>query len=468
MMKPMLQLRASAALVMTPQVQQSLHLLQLSALEFHQELQAALASNPFLEAAETGADDSAAEAAETDDASDAPADEGIDDSALDFDSGAAASQPAADDDADSRSSAARAPGLREHLRTQIGASRMSERDRMVAVAVAEALDADGYLRLDPNDIISALPELQIGSEELAIGLRFVQSLDPPGVAARTPSECLALQLDRLPADVPGRALAQAIVRDHLKLLAAHDTLRLRQALDCDDDALREANALILRLDPHPGERFAVNAAPFVVADVIVHRVNGKWRARINPQVLPNVRVNQRYVEMLRAEGAAAQPLAQQLQEARWLLRNVRQRFRTIQRVAQAIVDRQRRYFEHGDIAMQPLLQRDVAHDLGMHESTVSRVANGKYMACPRGLIEFRRFFGSHVHATDGRACSATAVHALIRDLIAAEDPARPLSDIKLMRKLAERGVRVARRTVTKYRDSLRIAPWQARQLAPPR
>jgi RNA polymerase sigma-54 factor len=171
---------------------------------------------------------------------------------------------------------------------------------------------------------------------------------------------------------------------------------------------------------------------------------------------------------MRAEGAAAQPLAQQLQEARWLLRNVRQRFRTIQRVAQAIVDRQRRFFEYGDIAMRPLLQRDVARDLGMHESTVSRVASGKYLACPRGLIEFRRFFGSHVHATDGQPCSATAVRALIRDLVAGEDPARPLSDIKLMRKLAERGVRVARRTVTKYRDSLRIPPWEARRLAPPR
>jgi RNA polymerase sigma-54 factor len=250
------------------------------------------------------------------------------------------------------------------------------------------------------------------------------------------------------------------------VLAAHDFLRLRRELGCTEDELRLANALIRSCDPKPGERFGRDETRYVVPDVLVRKVDDHWIATVNAAAVPDVRINHAYAVILRRrrEECSAQ-FAQQLQEARWTIRNLRQRFSTIQRVAEAIVERQRRFLEYGPIAMKPLMMRDIAGGVGLHESTVSRAVNGKYMATPRGLFELRHFFGSHVVTVDGMACSSTAIRALIRQIIAAEPHGRPLSDIKVTRILSNRGVRVARRTVSKYRDAMRIPPVEARRMA---
>lgn len=470
-MKHSLELRATQSLRITPQLAQSLRLLQLSAIEFEQEIAQAAESNPFLEQPEEEPPTDGQDPAQFENSTRA------EDPAVSLSDLAGAASHATTrnssgtdgDDADFGSYTAAAVGLHDHLLQQVRASRLSERDQLFAGVVVEALDDDGYLRQSLAEVRAVIPaEVEADEEDLMVGLRFVQSLDPVGVGARSPAECLRLQLERVPEDRPGRSLALRIVERHLDLLAAHDTLQLTRTLGCDEDALREANMLILQLDPRPGLRFTPNDARYVVADVIVRKVAGRWTATINPQVLPRIRVNEMYVNILRSSrtGSAA-PLARQLQEARWLVRNVQQRFQTIQRVAQAIVDRQSRFLDYGDVAMKPLLQREIARELGVHESTVSRVANAKYMATPRGLIEFKRFFGGQLVADGGHGHSGTAIRALIRHIIANEDARCPLSDIKLMRKLGERGVRIARRTVTKYRDALQIPPVEARRLAAP-
>lgn len=478
MLSPGLHVQAAPTIAMTPQLRQSLVLLQLPALELGQALQAALATNPFLESASgDGGDGDVADAsmendwsASDGDAIGAPAelaaDLAVDGASLDFDPRAAPGGGRTEALPDATARAAAPIGLREHLHRQIGASRLTARERLLADLVAEAVDDDGYLRVALDDLATTLPGPCVEMPALVQALRFVQSLDPAGVAARSPAECLALQLEALPGEQPRRALALRLVREHLPLLARHDVARLCELTGADEQAVCEAHTLILRLDPHPGHRFGADETHFVVADVIVEPGEGGWTARINPQTLPRLRINQHYVNALRgAAGDRGGAMAQQLQEARWLLRSVRQRYETIERVAQAVVDRQRRFFEHGDIALQPLLQRDIAHALEIHPSTVSRVSQGKFMATPHGLVAFSRFFDAGVQATDGSPCAATAVRALIREILDAEDPAQPLSDLKLTRRLVQRGVRVARRTVTKYRDAMGIAPWQARRLA---
>ena len=473
-MNQTLQLHATQHVMMTPQLQQALRLLQLSALEFEQEIEAALAQNPFLDpeaggdmeapAATVAPDTVPATGGDRDGGDQAVAPEDLDGSGpsglrrrTDFD----------DDDSEPWAYTPAPVTLHDHLLEQVRASALADRDKLLAGVVVEALDDDGYLRQSFSEIARQAPETaEVAPDDLALGLRFVQSLEPAGVGARSPQECLELQLERLEPDLPGRGLALTIVREHLEALAAHDTPRLVRALGCDEDALREANGLILLLDPHPGRAFGSDDAQFVVADVVVRKQRGRWVAAINPDVLPRIRVNEMYADVLRRNRTRANgALAQQLQEARWLVRIVQQRFQTIQRVAQEIVDRQQRFFEYGDVGMKPLFRRDVARTLDLHESTVSRVTSGKYMATPRGLIEFGHFFGSHVVSDGGRACSATAIRALIRYIIAREDAAQPLSDIKVTRKLKERGVRVARRTVTKYRDGMRIPPVEARRMS---
>lgn len=486
-MKQALQQRASRQMTMTPQLQLSIRLLQLSALEFEQEVEQALANNPFLERNEDGAD-ATAEAANTGmdvmaAASDAPGETCIacEDAVADTDDfrpddwGRVSrhNDEEGEEEAEVGSFTATQTSLREHVLAQVRASRLSHRDQALVATLADALDECGYLR-QSLDEVRALWRGEMGAaeevtaDELAVALRFLQSLDPSGVGARSLAECLALQLDQLPAEIPGRALALVIVRDHLPLLAAHDTLSLTRALRCDEPALREANCLIKHLDPHPGLRYADNDTRYVVADVIVKKAKDKWVATINPEVLPRIHVNRVYADILRNSRAARSSLlGQQLQEARWLIRNVQQRFQTIQRVAQAVVDRQSRFFDYGEIAMKPLILRDIADKLGLHESTVSRVTSNKYMATPRGLIEFKYFFCNRVMTEEGNAYSATAIRALIKQIIAAEDARNPLSDIKIAKMLGARGIAVARRTVSKYRDAMRIAPVEARRLSLP-
>jgi RNA polymerase sigma-54 factor len=327
----------------------------------------------------------------------------------------------------------------------------------------EALDDDGYLSSPLEELLETLPpEYEIELEELEIALRHIQNFDPTGIGARSPQECLALQL-RAQAPCAEQELALAIVDKHLELLAARDFARIKRLTGCDDAALRAAHALITSLDPRPGARFAALETRYITPDVIVKKIKGKWTAYINPDAYPRLRINRLYAEILAKQRRGNGNLTGQLQEARWLIKNVQQRFETIHRVTQAIVDRQRQFFEHGEVAMRPLVLREIADILGLHESTVSRVTSQKYMATPRGIFELKYFFGSHVATDTGGACSATAIRALIKQLIGSEDGKKPLSDSQISEILGQQGIVVARRTVAKYREALNIPPVNLRK-----
>jgi len=452
-MKPSLQVRLSQRLALTPQLQQSIRLLQLSTLELHQEIERALEENPLLER-----DEEPAPAPYPDGESVAASAEATDAPPAELEPLPLWSDEEDSDEPDRLSRTPDLPDLRRHLRAQLALLPLGERDRALADVLIEALDDDGYLTQSLEEIAALFPpEAEVSVQELSIALRHLQNLEPAGVGARSLGECLALQLRARHAAHRCAPLALALVERHLESLARHEIARLREATGADDAALRDAIALVRSLDPRPGAPYARLEPQLVVPDVIVRKVRGLWRASLNPEAVPRVRVNRLYAELAAARGSD-RPLAGKLQEAKWLIRNVRQRFATILRVAQAIVDRQRGFFEHGEVAMRPLVLREIAEALGLHESTVSRVTTAKYMATPRGTFELKYFFGSHVATDAGTAASATAIRALLRQLIAAEPPQAPLSDAALARLLAEQGFRVARRTVAKYREAMHIPP----------
>jgi RNA polymerase sigma-54 factor len=444
-MGPAIALRLRQHLTLTPQVQQALRLLQMSALEFAQEMDQALTSNPFLE-----------EAGETP----ATPREGTSSSVEEVvvpQEPSYGSSPERDQEEWSGVSDAE-PSLREHLREQLMISQMGPRDRALAHMIVDSLDDDGYFKHSFEELAALVPpEHDVRPEDFLAALRLVQSLDPAGVGARTLEECLELQLLTLDEDTPGRECALDIVRGrHLQLLGNREWARLQHAVSCDEQTLHTARALIRTLDPKPGHRFGPSEARYVVPDVLVKKVRERWVATINPASLPRVRLNRAYAEALQSRSSSNQSLSRQLQEARWLLRSIEQRFATIQRVADAIVARQRGFFEYGEVAMKPLTLKLIAGELGLHESTVCRVTNNKYMATPRGLFEFKHFFSRRLATESGGAASATAVRAVMKELIAAEDPRAPLSDAELARLLAQQGLRVARRTITKYRALMRL------------
>ena len=487
-MKPGLQLKLSQHLALTPQLQQSIKLLQLSTVEMQQEIERYLLENPMLERDDDGPGESFAAAQQFDaprseaaerseqterderDARDEreqavpEAPSGVDDDRWAADAGTfTGAGRDEDDDSDAQDTQAGTVSLREHLNWQLGMTQLSGRDRSLVVFLIEALDEDGYLSTPLGELLETLPaEYEIELEELEIALRHIQSFDPTGIGARSPGECLALQLRALP-DSPERGLALQIVDQHLELLAARDFLKIKRLTDCDDAALKAAHALIVSLDPRPGARYAQIEARYITPDVIVKKLKGKWTAYINPDAYPRLRINRLYAEVLAQQRRGNAGLSGQLQEARWLIKNVQQRFETIHRVTQAIVDRQRQFFEHGEVAMRPLVLREIADILGLHESTVSRVTSQKYMATPRGIFELKYFFGSHVATDSGGACSATAIRALIKQLIGAEDGKKPLSDSQLSEILGQQGIVVARRTVAKYREALNIPPVNLRK-----
>jgi RNA polymerase sigma-54 factor len=457
-MKPTLQFRLSQHLTLTPQLQQAIRLLQLSTVELNQEIERLLAENPALEREDAGDEPGAAPA---------PAEgaaRGADDEArtgageLPPEYGSAWPRAEGDEDDDRGFSLPDTPALRDHLIEQLRLTNLEGRDRVLVGLLIDALDEDGYLTQSLEDIAALLPpEAESEVDELAIALRHLQNLEPVGVGARTPAECLALQLRaRNGADAAG-ALALEIVEHHLELLAARDYVRLRAATGASDDALRAAQQLIRTLNPRPGAEFARLETRYVVPDVIVRKVKGAWRAALNPEAMPRLRVHRLYAQLAAGRGGGP-GIGTQLQEARWLIRNVQQRFDTILRVAQEIVDRQRHFLEHGDVAMRPMVLREIADALGLHESTISRVTTQKYMATPRGTYELKYFFGSHVATDSGGAASAKAIRALIRQLVAAENARAPLSDARISQILAQQGIVVARRTVAKYREALQIPP----------
>ena len=523
-MKPSLQVRLSQHLALTPQLQQSIRLLQLSTLELHQEVEQMLEQNPFLEADDDGpsapeaaaspaSDWSAPEAAGSDGA-EGPGD-GLSDGGgeaagveqLDFgaaevagppddwgaDDGDGLADPSGtraagaapeDDDSDWSERSSPAESLPDHLRRQLLGMRLAPEDMLLVEALIDSLDEDGYLadpleeiadrlaeslEADPGDSDEALREEVLDRLRCALG--WLQSLEPCGVGARDLGECLVLQLRELDA-TEARRVALRICQGHLELLARRDMKKLVVATGADEDDIRDAQALIVTLEPKPGRRFARAEANIVVPDVIVQKAGRGWRVVLNPDVMPRLRINDMYAQVLRQhrssqrggdEGGGGATLSARLQEARWFVKNILQRFDTIQRVSQAIVERQKGFFTHGEIAMKPLVLREIADELGLHESTISRVTTAKYMATPFGTFELKYFFGSSLNTEAGGNASSTAVRALIRQFVAAEDARKPLSDSQLSTMLEEQGIQVARRTVAKYREALKIAPANLRK-----
>jgi RNA polymerase sigma-54 factor len=465
-MKQTLHLKLSQQLTMTPQLQQSIRLLQLSTLELNQELGSFLADNPLLERDEAEPEPlpvplSGPEREEyVAGAAEAPATDSQADSPSEFDWLDSPSGPRRDDDEDSDYSqqAAGTPSLRQHLMEQLGMTRLSARDTSLVNTLIAALDERGYLSDSLEEIAELLPpELDVSLDELEIALKYLQNFDPVGVGARTPAECLGLQLKALPRDTRARELATRIVQEHLDALAARDYTRLKRQLRCDEQSLRDAQQLICSLNPYPGAAYASNETRYIVPDCIVKKVKSTWVAALNPDAMPKLRINRMYAEILQNKlHSAGSQMSNQLQEARWLIKNVQQRFDTILRVAQAIVQRQRQFFDHGEVAMRPLVLREIAETLNLHESTVSRVTTQKFMATPRGIFELKYFFGSHVATDTGGACSATAIRALLKQLVHAEDRKKPLSDGRISQILGEQGIVVARRTIAKYRESLHV------------
>jgi RNA polymerase sigma-54 factor len=465
-MKQTLQIRVAQQLALTPQLQQSLKILQLSSQELDEEIERVLTDNPLIERDEESpaAAGGAAAALPSDPAGEPGPPEAAPEprsEAQDWAEAAwSAPGPARDDDEEREGPQipAEQPSLREHLMEQLVLLRLSRRDRALVEIMIDDLNEDGYMTQGLEEIAAMLPaELQIDSGELNVALRHLQGLDPTGIGARTLTECLELQLLALPAETPARALALRIVRDHLALLARRDFPRLKRLLECDDEQLRAAQALIRRLNPRPGAAYAQSETRYVVPDIFVRKVRNAWVASLNPEAMPRLRINRVYGDMLQGMRSASRgALTQQLQEARALIKNVQQRYETIHRIAQAIVDRQRAFFDHGEVGMRPLVLREIADELGCVESTVSRGTHGKYMATPRGVFELKYFFSSHVATETGGACSATAIRALIRQMVAAEDGRAPLSDSQIADLLGQKGIMVARRTIAKYRESLQI------------
>lgn len=475
-MKQSLQLKLSQHLALTPQLQLSIRLLQLSTLELNQELEQFLEENPLLEREETPDGAPFAAAASEQPAQNATAE---DSAPLAFDetsepswgSDAPANHgPRDEDDSDYAETQTAATSLRDHLGAQLALTPFSDSERNLVSFLIEGLDEDGYLAQSLEELLGVLPEEATDIdrkemlEEFQIALKLLQNFDPPGVGARSPSECLALQL-AFQAPDPVRDLALLIVNQHLDLLAARDFAKLKKLLRCDDEALRAAHALIRSLNPRPGAQYSTFDTRYIIPDVIVGKLRGAWTARLNPDAMPRLRINRLYADILqRSRGSGSNSgLASQLQEAKWLIKNVQQRFDTILRVSQAIVDRQRQFLEHGEVAMRPLTLREIAETLGLHESTISRVTTQKFMSSPRGIFELKYFFGSHVATEAGGAASSTAIRALIKQLVSAEDGHKPLSDAKIAGILGQQGIVVARRTIAKYRDALNIPPVNLRK-----
>jgi len=488
--KQTLQLKLSQHLTLTPQLQQSIRLLQLSTLELNAEVERILQENPLLEREETdettpgevtlagpGRVNESGDAGTTSEGGNGSDERG--DSAparddtpeisdfSDYGSGGDGDWGgnSGNDDDEFFPQQVATSTLRDHLNGQLALLNLPLRDRHIVTALIDALDDDGYLASSLEEIAELFPEeLAIEPEELSIALKYVQSFEPAGVGARDCSECLALQLKSLPATTAYRAEALKLVDGHLPLLANRDFTKLKRLLHTDDNGVRAIRELIRTLTPRPGAAFAKAEANYVIPDVVVRKLRGQWVASLNEAAMPKLRLNRIYADILtRNRDSSNQQLAAQLQEAKWLIRNVQQRFETILRVAQAIVERQRRFFEHGEVAMRPMVLREIADMLSLHESTISRVTTQKYMLTPRGTFELKYFFGSHVATDSGGAASATAIRALIKQLIAGEDPKAPLTDSRIADVLGEQGILVARRTIAKYREALQIPPVNLRK-----
>lgn len=449
---------------LTPRLQQAVRLLQLSSLDFAQEVQQELDSNPFLEPDDSEMEASAVQPVEvvaSVEAVEATPTRTEPELAWDSDNWGHASRiphrNAGDDGFDLLDLAEAEVSLHDYLHGQLNVLALSERDVMLTALVVEALDDDGYLRVALEELQTlAQQEIEVERDELEFALRLVQSLEPAGVAARDLRECLLLQLGE-PGSGQGDALCRLLISDYLDRLARHDVHGLARLLERPVDEVQSACTHIRRLDPHPGWRYGQDMVQYITPDVVVRKLNGQWLALLNPAAVPKVRLNKMYAELFQQHRESHHgDMASYLQEARWTVRNVEQRFATILRVAQAIVDQQTQFFEYGALAMRPMGLKEIADGLDLHESTVSRVTNNKYMATPSGVYELKYFFSRSLHTASGGTCSTEAVRKAIKEMIQAESASAPLSDAEITRLLSREGLQVARRTVTKYRQMMRI------------
>lgn len=516
-MKTSLQIKMGQQLTMTPQLQQAIRLLQLSTLDLQQEIQEALDSNPMLESEEF--DDNSDSGNESDNDSrssdsdnndrdsredresssdNQDYDNSYDDNSYDDQSGqesldeqwsseklpddlpvdsqwedtyqvsagVASSSGPVDEDFDYDSRYATSDNLQDHLLWQLNLTPMSDADREVATMLIDGVDDDGYLHTTVEDVIEAMdPSLEIEEEEVMAVLHRLQQFDPAGVFCRDLRECLLLQLHQLPQGTPWLTEAQLIIRDHIDLLGSRDYQSLMRRTKLKEDDLKSVMRLIKELNPKPGAGIASEESEYVIPDVIVRQVRDEWRVELNPEIAPKLRVNADYASLIRRSDSSADNtfLKDHLQEARWFIKSLQSRNDTLLKVATKIVEFQIDFFEEGDEGMKPLVLHDIAEAVGMHESTISRVTTQKYMHTPRGIFELKYFFSSHVSTDSGGECSSTAIRAMIKKLIADENTRKPLSDNKIATMLGEKGIKVARRTVAKYREAMLIPPSNERK-----
>ncbi len=493
-MKQSLQLKLGQQLTMTPQLQQAIKLLQLSTLDLQQEIQSALDSNPMLEIGEETEDEpataatsdlaaplnghdslaeqSAPEVGEMEEVAaewreDIPEDLPVDTRWDDVYQTTGSTGTGGDDsdfDFDARNSAAES--LQDHLEWQLNLTRMSANDRAIATAIIDAIDNDGRLTLSPEEILEGMPaESGIELDEVMAVLHRIQQFDPPGVGGRDLRECLLIQLQQMAPDTPWLREAKLVIDKHIQLLGTRDYAQLMRRARLRENELREILKLIQTLNPNPGAVITASAAEYIVPDVFVRKIRGRWTVELNPEIAPKLRINADYAALVRRADSSSDKsyLRDNLQEARWFLKSLQSRNETLLKVASKIVEYQRGFFEYGEEAMKPLVLHDIAEAVGMHESTISRVTTQKYMHTPRGIFELKFFFSSHVATESGGECSSTAIRALIKKLIATESPRKPLSDSRITELLAEQGIVVARRTIAKYREAMQIPPSNERK-----
>ena len=498
-MKPTLQLKLGQQLTMTPQLQQAIRLLQLSTLDLQQEIQQALENNPMLEVeedqglatnssegerhesgedpdgaeAQAAAESSGAEgdeyAAEGDWSESIPSDLSVDSNwdAV-YPTAGVASGPGGDgDDYDFDGRNGTTETLQDYLNWQLNLTPMSDVDRLIAMNIIDGVTPDGMLTTLLDDVRVSLErdDIQVELDEIEAVLHRIQQFDPVGVAARSVDECLLIQLRQLPVDTPWRREAEVVLAEHMGLLGSRDYTQLMRRMRLKQDQLAEVLQLIQGLNPRPGASVSTAQPEYVIPDVFVRKVQGQWAVDLNPDIAPKLRVNEGYASLVRRadNGADNQYLRSNLQEARWFLKSLASRNDTLLKVAREIVRVQQGFLEHGEEAMKPLVLHDIAEAVEMHESTISRVTTQKYMHTPRGVFELKYFFSSHVGTDTGGECSSTAIRAIIRKLIGAENPRKPLSDSKITAVLAEQGIQVARRTIAKYRESMDIPPSNERK-----
>lgn len=491
-MKPSLQLKFSQQLTMTPQLQQAIKLLQLSTLDLQQEIQEALDSNPLLEVEEgsdepqleknnidgddvaqdavTTASSDTLEAGDALEKNDLPDELPIDSTWDEYYSASSAPAPGPSNNDDEQIfQGETTEDIQAHLLWQMRLTHFSDTDRAIATAIIDSIDESGYLTVTLDDILDSVNsedmEEPVELDEVECVLKRIQMFDPIGSGSRTPQECLMVQLRQFSDDTPWLKEAKQLIEEYSDLLSSKDYRTLMRKSRLKEDQLREAMRLLQTLNPRPGSALITKEPEYVIPDVSVTKKNGRWVVELNPDSLPKLSVNQQYAAMSRRakNSSDSQFIRSHMQEAKWFIKSLESRNDTLMKVANCIVQQQMGFFEHGPEMMKPMVLNDVAEMVDMHESTISRVTTQKYMHTPRGIFELKYFFSSHVATESGGECSSTAIRALIKKLVAAETPSKPLSDSKIAQLLAEQGIKVARRTIAKYRESLSIPPSNQRK-----